>query len=41
MTAAAVLTVAATIVVGVVEYARMAIHRARTRRALARIGWSK
>ncbi len=41
MIAALALTVAAAALIGAAEFARMAIHRARTRRAIARIGWSK
>lgn len=41
MIAAVALTVAGTALIGAAEFARMAIYQARTRRALARIGWSK
>ena len=41
MIAAAALTVAATVLLGTVEWARMAAHRARTRRAIARIGYDR
>ena len=41
MIAAAALTLAATVLLGAVEWARMAAHRARTRRALARIGYDR
>lgn len=41
MIAALALTVAAATLIGAIEWARMAIHRARTRRALARIGYQR
>lgn len=41
MIAAAALTLAATALLSTVEWVRMAAHQARTRRALARIGYDR